>query len=897
MRSKRTQKSSSIGTGKSVPNGREARDETTLLVGAENARREAERKYRDIFENAVEGIFQTTPAGGFLTVNPALAGMLGYESPEELIRERRDIALQGYVDPNGREEFQRLLETQDTVAGFEHQVYRKDRSKIWMSENVRAVRDASGKLLYYEGTIEDITDRKLAEEALRDAERKYHDIYENAVEGIFQIKPVGGYISANPALARMLGFDSTEELISELSDPAKLRYINPQRHDEYLRRLAEEGVLRDFEYQDYRKDGSTIWLSDNVRAVRDSEGTPLYYEGTTQDITSRKLAEHALRESEERYRDLVENSRELICTHDLDGLILSVNPAAAAAVGYDLDEFVGKRTVRDLLAPEVRHQFDEYMARLRKDGATSGIMLVKTSTGERRVWEYYNSLRSEGVATPIVRGMAQDVTERRRAEAALRESERKYRDLVETAHDLIWAVDAQGTITFMNQACRRIYGYEPEELIGRPYLDLLSPEERTRQSDTLPQLLASGEKFVLGSEVEVLDRDGNRHTLVANAVILFDKQGNAIGTMGTSADITERKRTEAALRDSEERYRELFENDKDAIYVHDLKGVYKSVNRAAERLSGYSREEILGKHFWDLVATEYVAEVRENLCGKLAETGETNYEVEIISKDGARVPVEVSSRLIYENGVAIGVQGSARDITERKRAREALLTYSRRLIAAQEAERGRIARELHDQIGQMLTALKLNLHAIQSARNQGEAGALIEDNLKMLDEALEHVRDLSVDVRPLLLDDLGLVAALRWYVDHQAQRAGVRAEFTCDSLDPDVRFSSELETACFRIAQEALTNVARHARAETVTVWLSRNRDYLILGIEDDGEGFDIEALQRHALAGATLGLRGMEERAYAVGGRVKIDSATNKGTRVFVELPIAMPNGGRPQP
>jgi len=132
---------------------------------------------------------------------------------------------------------------------------------------------------------------------------------------------------------------------------------------------------------------------------------------------------------------------------------------------------------------------------------------------------------------------------------------------------------------------------------------------------------------------------------------------------------------------------------------------------------------------------------------------------------------------------------------------------------------------------------------------------------------------------------------LRWFVDHQAQRTGVRVEFTSDSLDPDLRFSSELETACFRIAQEALTNVARHARAKTVTVRLSRNRDYLILLVKDDGVGLHVEALKGQAQANATLGLRGMQERAHAVGGRVKIDSATDRGTQVFVELPIAMPN------
>src|SRR5256714_2811932 len=133
-----------------------------------------------------------------------------------------------------------------------------------------------------------------------------------------------------------------------------------------------------------------------------------------QGVTEAKQAESQLRESEERYRDLVENSTELICTHDLNGLILSANPAAAAATGYDLDEFVGKKNVRDLLAPEVRDQFDQYMARLRKEGTTTGLMLIQNRSGERRVWEFHNSLRTEGVATPIVRGMARDVTDRRR---------------------------------------------------------------------------------------------------------------------------------------------------------------------------------------------------------------------------------------------------------------------------------------------------------------------------------------------------------------------------------------------------------------------------------------------------------------------------------------------------
>jgi PAS domain S-box-containing protein len=351
--------------------------------------------------------------------------------------------------------------------------------------------------------------------------------------------------------------------------------------------------------------------------------------------------------------------------------------------------------------------------------------------------------------------------------------------------------------------------------------------------------------------------------------------------------IAERNHVEVALRQSEERYRELFENARDAMYVHDLEGTYTSINHAAETLTGYSRDEIIGHNFSEFVAAEHIKQVRERFCGKLAKRGETTYEVEVIAKDGRRVPVEVSSRAIYENGVIVGVQGTARDITERKLAQDALQMFSRQLIEAQEDERRRIARELHDQIGQVLTAVKMNLHAVQQVCDPKDVGAHIKDNIEAVDEALRLVRDLSVDLRPPLLDDLGLVTALQWYVDRYAKRTRVAAEVLIDLKDPNERFSREVETACFRIAQEALTNVARHAQAKRVLLRLRKKANVLVLLVKDDGVGFNPNALRKRAPRVVTLGLLGMQERAHAAGGHVEIASAVSKGTEVRLELPL----------
>jgi len=357
--------------------------------------------------------------------------------------------------------------------------------------------------------------------------------------------------------------------------------------------------------------------------------------------------------------------------------------------------------------------------------------------------------------------------------------------------------------------------------------------------------------------------------------------------------IAERKRAEVALRESEERYRELFENAKDAIYVHDLEGTYLSVNRAAETLSGYPRDEILGHNFKEFVAPEHAKYGRGSFWRKLAQQDETTYEIDVIAKDGRRVPIEVSSRAIYENGTLVAIQGMARDITERKRAQDALQMFSRQLIEAQEEERRRIARELHDQIGQILTVVKMNLHAVQQVCQGSEAGPYVKDNIEAVDEALRLVRDLSVELRPPILDDLGLTTALHWYVDRYTKRTGLTVDVVIDLPDENERFSREFETACFRIAQEALTNVVRHARATHVVVRLTRNRELLLLTVKDNGAGFDVKRLRKRAPRVSTLGLISMQERAHAAGGGVEIESSPAGGTEVRFSLPLDANSAG----
>jgi len=220
---------------------------------------------------------------------------------------------------------------------------------------------------------------------------------------------------------------------------------------------------------------------------------------------------------------------------------------------------------------------------------------------------------------------------------------------------------------------------------------------------------------------------------------------------------------------------------------------------------------------------------------------------------------------------------------ERQQAEEVLQILSRQLLEAQENERRHLARELHDEIGQALTAVKINLQAAQ--RTPEALVSYLEDSISIADRTLQQVRTLSLDLRPALLDDLGLVVALRWYVDRQAQRTGFTAQFVADALKTRPR--PDIETACFRVAQEALTNVVRHARAQQVRVELHQRDTELHLLIRDDGKGFDVRTAQERAAQGASMGLLGMQERVWLVGGQIAIESTPAWGTEIRVRFPL----------
>jgi PAS domain S-box-containing protein len=371
-------------------------------------------------------------------------------------------------------------------------------------------------------------------------------------------------------------------------------------------------------------------------------------------------------------------------------------------------------------------------------------------------------------------------------------------------------------------------------------------------------------------------------------VELLTAIGNEIGIAVDNARLYAAERIIVErLRASEKEYRELFENAHDAICIEDLEGNIIAVNKACAELTGYTQEELRGMNVSRFFAGESLR-VRAETKHKLlrGDALEQPYEQRLMRKDGTRATLKLTTSLIISDGQAKGFQHIARDVTEEKRLEENLRFYLQQVTKAQEEERKRIARELHDDTAQALVVLSRQLDSFLSAGQRPMQDIVTLEKLReQIDSILEGVRRFSQDLRPSILDDLGLLPALEWLAsdltDHFAISIGMAV------LGSERRFSPEVELLLFRIAQEALRNVWRHSGASRAWITVDFSDDKTVLTIRDNGKGFELPKRVSDLAGTGKLGLAGVEERAKLLGGSLTVDSELGKGTTVTVEVPI----------
>lgn len=622
-----------------------------------------------------------------------------------------------------------------------------------------------------------------------------------------------------------------------------------------------------------------------------------------------KHSERALHEQAWLLRSILGSMSEGVVVVDETGTPVLVNPAAQRILGasppeVSLAEWIEhmRALVSDDASSYPSPSTDLPLLRVFRGGEVNNAELFIRRTGSAEGFWLSVSTRSLQRTDGTARGSVvvfHDITRHKLVEAALRDSELRFRSLLESPNDVIFTVSADGAITSLNPAFEHWTGWSCSEWIGEPFGSLLHPDDLPCARDLLATTLAEGQALmaVLRVRTKAGGHLSGESTLVPHVV-----SGRVVGIMGILRDITERKQAEEERQKLVKEKLLLLESTGEGIYGVDLEGRCTFINKAGATMLGYEPDELLGRNMHELIhhhrldGSPYPCE--ECRIYAAFQSGEgCHVEDEVMwRKGGTALPVEYSSFPVSEHGIITGAVVTFTDITRRKQAeaeREEALRQlrglSRRLEQVREEERARIARELHDELGVMLTCLKIDLSQLNRAVSMVDQSAVrvhLQDKIlsmmQPIDNTIALVQRLVSDLRPGVLDDLGLVAALEWQAQEFHKRSGIACVFR-SSLE-DVEISREQATAVFRICQEALTNVARHARATEVTVCLEQTRRRLLLEVKDNGCGIPTDKIS----AAGSLGLVGMRERAEQLGGSLIVTGRPGEGTRVTLSLPRA---------
>jgi PAS domain S-box-containing protein len=486
------------------------------------------------------------------------------------------------------------------------------------------------------------------------------------------------------------------------------------------------------------------------------------------------------------------------------------------------------------------------------------------------------------------RGSNRDITSQKHLEHKIRDSEKKYRFLYENSYDAILLTVPDGRILSANPAACLMFGLSEEEIVARGrhgIVDVTDP----RLSAALKERERTGR---FRGELRFIRGDGRFFQGEMTSVIYVDEIGNPFTSM-IIRDVTERKTMGKALRESEERYHTVMDHQTEVISRFRQDGILLFVNKQFCRFFGKNADEIIGRKWQPAAVDEDVPHIEAQLKKLTPANPTVIIENRVYSGYGSIRWMQFINRGFFnESGGLTEIQSVGRDVTDRKEMEQELSNHRKnlalltsRLVTAQETERKTIAREMPDEIGQALTAVQFNLDELSRLTTpEDPKRARIAESETMIGRILEQIHEMSFDLRPAMLDDLGLVPTVRWYAKRFSLRTGIGVDVRAEM--PENRMHSEIETNLYRIVQEALTNVAKHARATKVAILLNLERESVQLSLIDDGVGFDPKGVLTGRADALRLGLIGMNERVASIMGTMEIDSGSNRGTALKIVVP-----------
>jgi two-component system, cell cycle sensor histidine kinase and response regulator CckA len=582
----------------------------------------------------------------------------------------------------------------------------------------------------------DITERKHAEEALRRSERSYRNIIESIQESYYEVDLKGNLTFFNPSTVRNLGY--TEEELIGINFRSFMDDFHANMVFEKFNKLYVTGEqVNAFEWELIKKNGEKMASEASVSLRKDDSGNIVGFKGVVRDITERKESEKALRESEEKYRNILESIQEAYYEVDLKGNFTFFNDSMSSFFGYTRDELLGSHYsgyVDKEFVPRIFDVFHKVFLTGEPDKGFDWETIRKDGT--RGSVESSVSLIRDSRGNPIgFRGVARDVTERKQAVEALRRSEERYRNILESIQDAYAEVDLQGRFLFFNDSLCRMIGHSREVLLGMNYRDIATPEVARKAYEFFHEIYVTGKPSTL-MDYEVIRKDGTKRVFELSVSLMSDDAGKATGFRGLARDITKRKEAEEALRISEARFRDLAELLPETVYETDLKGRITFVNKSGLERFGYSGQDICnGLNVLDVVSRDERQMLLENI-DKLLKGEKTGLkEYLVVRKNGTTFPVFAHSAPILGDGKPLGFRGFLVDISEKKNLEEQLL-HAQRMESI-----GTLAGGVAHDFNNLLTGIQGNVSIMMMEIDKG--GPLHKKRLENMERCVKRGTDLT----------------------------------------------------------------------------------------------------------------------------------------------------------
>lgn len=856
----------------------------------ENTLKESEEKYRTLFENMSEGfafckmIFDDGKPVDFiyLITNPRFGYLTGLKNADgkkvsELIPGIREtnpdiFEIYGRVSLGGKPE---AFET--FVPGLND----------WFLVSVY-----SPKSEHFVAVFSIVTERKQTELALQKNRRFLADLIENSGTLIFVKDIIGRYELVNKKWETVTGINRNQ-VLGKTDDVLFPGAVGEQFRKNDLEVIHNKKVIESEEI--LKTDEKQSYFLSIKFPTLDENGDVNGICGVSTEVTERKLAEEALRESEERFRSIVEGAPDAIFIQ-LDSKFAFLNPAAYTLLGYDSpDEIIGTMII-DHIHPDyqinVRNRIKKLnIERLPVVELTEQIFLQKDGS---QVWVETKGepITYEGKNGALV--FVRDISQRRKAENALRESEAKYRTITENMKDVVWILDINTEhFTYISPSVIKLRGYTPEEIMAENVNAALTQESfESLKEITLQRtnefLSNKGEIKYYTDQVEQPCKDGSTVWTEVVTNYHFNEQTGHIEVHGVTRDLTKRKKIQDALIKSEERFRSTLDNMLEGCQILDSELKYIYINDAAEKHNHKSKDEMLGEKYndiWPGIEETYVF----STIKKCLEKKESyQYENEFTFPDGTIGWFDLSIQPVPEGVFILSV-----DITQRKKveneilnSREQLRALAASLEKLKEEERIHLSRELHDHLGQNLTGLKMDVAYLAKHFQKDKTidrKSVIEKAKGMsdlIDDLIKNVRKISSELRPNVLDYLGLVPAIEWQIEEFKKRTEINCIYKSNTKKIDL--GMQINSSVFRIIQEAFTNVIRHSKATLVNFSIDEQSDAFYIKILDNGIGINIDEISNLR----SLGVLGMKERTRNFNGKLHLENAQNGGTRLTLIIP-----------